>query len=76
LASDPQLQENPYFVDVDHPRFGNVGVRGFPVEFSKTPCSISNLVLELGQHTEEILTEELGYTWDQVTLLKDARVIL
>jgi crotonobetainyl-CoA:carnitine CoA-transferase CaiB-like acyl-CoA transferase len=76
LASDPQLQENPYFVNVEHPRFGNVGFRGFPVEFSKTPCSIRNLVVELGQHTEEILTEELGYTWEQVTQLKDARVIL
>ena len=76
LAKDPQLQENPYFVDVEHPRFGRVGVRGFPVEFSRTPCSIRSLVMELGQHTEEILTEELGYTWDQVTELKDRRVIL
>jgi len=76
LASDPQLQEDPYFVNFDHPRFGKVRVRGFPVEFSKTPCSVRNLILELGQHTEEILTEELGYTWDQITQLKDARVIL
>ena len=30
---------------------------------------------ELGQHTEEVLMEILGYSWDDVIALKDKKVI-
>jgi crotonobetainyl-CoA:carnitine CoA-transferase CaiB-like acyl-CoA transferase len=29
---------------------------------------------EFGQHTEEVLTELLGYTWDQVSELRAKKV--
>jgi crotonobetainyl-CoA:carnitine CoA-transferase CaiB-like acyl-CoA transferase len=42
---------------------------------SRTPCSIRREAPEFGQHTEEILTEVLGYTWDDIAKLKEAEVI-
>jgi len=30
----------------------------------------------MGQHTEEVLTETLGYTWDDITTFKEKGVIL
>jgi crotonobetainyl-CoA:carnitine CoA-transferase CaiB-like acyl-CoA transferase len=51
-------------------------VRGLPITLSKTPGAVRTLGPELGQHTEEILTETLGYTWEQVGELKEAGAIL
>jgi crotonobetainyl-CoA:carnitine CoA-transferase CaiB-like acyl-CoA transferase len=42
---------------------------------SRTPCSIRREAPELGQHTEEILIEQLGYTWDEIVKLKDEEII-
>ena len=53
-----------------------VVVRGLPVHLSKTPGSVRSLGPELGQHTEEILVETLGYTWDEIGALKEQGVIL
>ena len=47
-----------------------------PVTFEKTPGEVQSLGPELGQDTEMILTETLGYTWDDVGTLKAAGAIL
>jgi crotonobetainyl-CoA:carnitine CoA-transferase CaiB-like acyl-CoA transferase len=77
LAEDPQAWANDYLVrahceEVDR----EVVVRGLPVRLSKTPASVRALGPELGQHTEEILVETLGYSWDEVGQLKSAGAIL
>ncbi len=46
-----------------------------PVRFSESPAEISGPAPEFGQHTELLLTEELGYSWDEVTELRKKRVI-
>ena len=47
-----------------------VTVRGLPVALSKTPGTVRSLGPELGQDTEMILFETLGYTWDEIGELK------
>jgi crotonobetainyl-CoA:carnitine CoA-transferase CaiB-like acyl-CoA transferase len=59
----------------EHPAFGPTSVVGVPVRFSETPGQIRLPAPEFGQHTEEILTDLLGYSWDDVARLKDAEVI-
>ena len=46
-----------------------------PVRFSKTPAEIRGPAPEFGQHTELLLTEELGFSWDEVTELREKQVI-
>jgi formyl-CoA transferase len=41
-----------------------------PVNLGKAPAAIRTPAPEIGQHTEEILLE-LGYTWDDITSLRD-----
>ena len=48
---------------------------GFPVKFGKTPASITRKPPEFGEHTEEILLEVGGYTWEEIAELKDQQVI-
>lgn len=75
LLSDPQVWENEFAVSLPHPKFGEVQVPGIPVKLSKTPGEIKGLSPELGQNTEEILLE-LGYTWDDISRLKQQKVII
>jgi crotonobetainyl-CoA:carnitine CoA-transferase CaiB-like acyl-CoA transferase len=74
LMRDPQALENEYLLTVDHPLNGPTQVVGFPWKFSETPASVAPAAPELGQHTEEILLS-LGYTWEQIASLRDAKAI-
>ncbi len=75
LPDDPQVQANGYVTTFDHPSFGDTQVVGVPVRLSETPGQIRLPAPEFGQHTEEILTEVLGYSWDEVGRLREDEVI-
>jgi crotonobetainyl-CoA:carnitine CoA-transferase CaiB-like acyl-CoA transferase len=77
VAEDAQAWANGYFTKIHCDEVDReVTVRGLPITLSKTPGAVRNLGPELGQQTEEILTETLGYTWEQVGELKEAGAIL
>jgi crotonobetainyl-CoA:carnitine CoA-transferase CaiB-like acyl-CoA transferase len=75
VVNDPQALANGYITEFQHPVWGPVKVVGPPVRFSKTPAAVQREAPEFGQHTEEILNEILGYSWDEITKLKDEEVI-
>ncbi len=75
LPSDPQVKANEYIVDYQHPVLGQMSLLGMPVKLSATPGEPRGHAPELGEHTETILTETLGYSWDEVAKLRDANVI-
>jgi crotonobetainyl-CoA:carnitine CoA-transferase CaiB-like acyl-CoA transferase len=75
FASDPQAIANDYVTEFDHPVWGRIKVAGFPVGYDETPCSIKREAPEFGQHTEEVLRDILGYTWEEISRLKDEEII-
>jgi crotonobetainyl-CoA:carnitine CoA-transferase CaiB-like acyl-CoA transferase len=75
LVVDPAALANDYIVEYDHPTWGPLKTVGFPVTFSETPCAMRIPGPEHGQHTEEILTELLGYDWDEVVKFREDEVI-
>ena len=76
LAGDQQVIANNYITTFDHPTIGPVQMCNHPNIYSETPAGIFREAPELGQHTEELLIDELGYTWDDISVLRDAGVIL
>jgi crotonobetainyl-CoA:carnitine CoA-transferase CaiB-like acyl-CoA transferase len=77
IARDPQAWANDYFVKAHCEEVQReVVVRGLPIGLSKTPGRVQSLGPELGQHTEELLVETLGYTWEQVGAFKEEGAIL
>jgi glutaryl-CoA transferase len=71
LAADAGAWANDYLMETHCEAVNRtVTVRGMPVALSKTPGTIRSLGPELGQDTEMILFEMLGYDWDQIGELK------
>ncbi|MCZ6853652.1 MAG: CoA transferase, partial [Gammaproteobacteria bacterium] len=62
-------------VEIDHPNHGATQMVGIPVRLSKTPGSVREPAPELGQHTEDVLLNVLGWDWDRISALNDAEVI-
>ncbi len=75
LPGDPQVQANQYVVDYEHPALGKTVLLGMPVKLSATPGEPRGHAPELGEHTEALMTELLGYTWDDIARLREANVI-
>jgi crotonobetainyl-CoA:carnitine CoA-transferase CaiB-like acyl-CoA transferase len=71
LAKDAGAWANEYLTETHCEEVNRtVTVRGMPVTLSKTPGTVRSLGPELGQDTEMILFEMLGYDWDQIGELK------
>ncbi len=75
LPEDQQMLANDYIVDYDHPAWGPVKVVGSPITLSKTPANPKAPAPEFGEHTEQILIDLLGYSWEDVVRLKEEEVI-
>ena len=60
---------------VEHPTAGKVKMLGMPYRFSDTPASIRRSPPLLGQHTEAVLREELGFSDARIIELRAEKVI-
>lgn len=65
-VTEPQMMENGYIIDMQHPVMGQTRCAGFPVKYGRTPAALKWSAPEYGQHTEEVLSELLGYDWEQL----------
>jgi crotonobetainyl-CoA:carnitine CoA-transferase CaiB-like acyl-CoA transferase len=75
VLDDPQALANDYVVEFDHPTMGRVKTAGFPVKLSHTPMAIQSPAPEFGQHTEEVLQELGGYSWEEISEFRSRGVI-
>jgi CoA:oxalate CoA-transferase len=75
LSLDPQVVANKYIIDYQHEVLGPVKVVGLPVALSETPGKINAEAPEYGQHTEEVLMELGGYTWEEIAELRRKEAI-
>jgi crotonobetainyl-CoA:carnitine CoA-transferase CaiB-like acyl-CoA transferase len=74
VVNDPQAIANEYIITVDDRGGGKTKQVGFPWMFSETPASVRRVAPELGEHSEEILSE-LGYSQDDIAGLKQDGII-
>jgi crotonobetainyl-CoA:carnitine CoA-transferase CaiB-like acyl-CoA transferase len=75
LPEDPQVKANDYVVTMDHPQHGPTKMVGVPVRLSETPGSVRRAAPELGQDTELVLMEVLGWDWEKIETLREKEAI-
>jgi len=75
VVKDPQALANDFFAKVMHPEAGELKLVATPVKFHQNPAKVKTTAPEIGQHTEEILLEA-GFTWENISQLKEQGVIL
>ena len=73
---DPHVKERGMSVRVDHPIAGGYTVPNFPVKFTETPGEVETAAPMLGQHTDEILSNLLGYGKGKIRELEKAGKIV
>ena len=70
VFTDPQILERAMVVALDHPVAGAIKALGVPVKLQDTPGAVRTPPPTLGQHTEQILTEDLGYDAARIERLR------
>lgn len=65
-VADPQLQHRHHFVEIPHERHGTSWVEQTPLRLSRTPGEPRWAGPTLGQHTNEVLADLLGYDADHI----------
>ena len=75
LVEDPHIAARNMLVDQDNPVVGKVKMPGNPLKLQLTPPDTSMRAPALGEHTEEVLSELLGYSSEHIRRLRENHVI-
>jgi formyl-CoA transferase len=71
LTHDEHVRGRDMWVELDHPQRGKWWNVGMPIKLSDSPARIERSPL-LGEHTDEVLKEVLGYDDARIAALKSA----
>ena len=74
LAVDPSLRDRQTVVEVTHPERGSFLTVGCPIKLSSSPVEITTSPL-LGEHTDQILKDLLGYDDARIATARQAGAI-
>ena len=75
VFADPQVLAREMVVDTEHPTLGRMRTLGSPIKLSATPPDVSRRAPQLGEHTDEVLTEA-GFSVEQIASLREAGAIM
>ncbi|HXN12325.1 MAG TPA: CoA transferase, partial [Candidatus Acidoferrales bacterium] len=75
LFDDPQVVANELTVELSHSQWGRVNQTGMLTKLFATPGTIDRAAPLLGEHTDEILREYLGYSTGQIAALRAAGIV-
>jgi formyl-CoA transferase len=71
LANDDHVKLREMYIELDHPERGKWHNLGCPIKLSESPVEVTRSPL-LGEHTNEILSDVLGYKSNEIDSLKEA----
>lgn len=74
VLDDPQYDFRGFWKEIDHPVVGTRRYAGLPYHLAEAPPVYERANL-LGEHTDEVLAEKLGYDGERLAQLRDGGVI-
>lgn len=76
IVKSPQLAARSYFAQIEHPELEDtIAYPGAPVKLSAARWQVSRRPPLIGEHNEEIYGKELGFSKEELIMLKGARII-
>ncbi len=75
VFDDPHVKHRGIKTILTHPLSGTVSVAGSPIRLSKTPVTYRHPPPLLGEHTDEVLTEELGLQPGDIAKLRHQHIL-
>jgi crotonobetainyl-CoA:carnitine CoA-transferase CaiB-like acyl-CoA transferase len=75
VFNHPQAEFRDLKIELEHPTAGTLLFPGYPYKFSKTPAGAHRPPPLLGEHTDEVLTELLDYSPEEVAALHERGVV-
>jgi 2-methylfumaryl-CoA isomerase len=76
IGEDPRCSEaNPLLAPVDQPGIGRYLIPGLPLDFGALPRLAPRPAPLLGEHSDEVLTEVLGFSAAEIGRLHEQRIV-
>ena len=75
VVKDPQVVARGAIMEITHPVLGKFRTANTPLRLSRTPARVEQPAPDLGQHTDEVLTELLSLTPQTLEELRGEKVI-
>lgn len=75
LLTDPHVKSRGMVQEIEHPTLGTIQQLGPVAKFSKTPADLRAAPPLLGEHTESILRDEIGYRDSNIAQLRADGII-
>lgn len=71
---DPQLTENGYVIELEHPLLGAYRTHGTPIHMDGTPTRVKGPPPLLDQHTDEVLAQ-VGFSDAEIAVLRESHAV-
>ena len=75
VFDNPQIKARKMRIEVEHPLAGKVPLVANPIKYSKTPIEPAKAPPLLGENTQEVLEELLGYSQIEIEDLREKQVL-
>ena len=75
VFSMPTVKEHEMLVKMNHPTIGELPLVGSPLKMSDTPVEYRLPPPLMGEHTEDVIMDLLGYSSEQITELRERSCI-
>ncbi|WP_454858905.1 CaiB/BaiF CoA transferase family protein [Rhizobium binxianense] len=76
LLTDPILEARKHFWPLSHAEMGTLKYNGPAYRFDRTPSTLRSAAPRLGEHTDQVLTEFLGFTSNDLARFRESGLLL
>jgi crotonobetainyl-CoA:carnitine CoA-transferase CaiB-like acyl-CoA transferase len=75
IAEDQHLEARGFFVRLSHPEVGVRTNTGIPWALAHSPNNVRSPAPLLGQHTDQVMRDVLGYSTQKIAELKEQKIL-